>query len=157
MSEQITDAETFTREQMLAEVDRRVERALFAQAALAARPAPTAPEDDTTSEDRIENAKQAMAETHSSWESRCHAIMNALGIDAGGPTVLPDEERTRAEKAEAEVERLRKERDALRHEVGKHMDRSIAETAIRGANKRAEAAETRAALLERELSRRGDE
>lgn len=33
--------------------------------------------------DNIENAKQAMSETHHSWESRCHAIMAALGIDYG--------------------------------------------------------------------------
>lgn len=33
--------------------------------------------------DRIENAMQAMSETHQSWESRCHAIMSALGVDYG--------------------------------------------------------------------------
>lgn len=35
-------------------------------------------------EDKIENAAQAMAETHSSWEACCHAIMAALGRDFGG-------------------------------------------------------------------------
>jgi hypothetical protein len=32
---------------------------------------------------KIENANQAASETHSDWESRCHAIMNALGEDYG--------------------------------------------------------------------------
>lgn len=31
-----------------------------------------------------ENAAQAMSETHSDWESRCHAIMAALSYDFGG-------------------------------------------------------------------------
>lgn len=30
------------------------------------------------------NAQMAMAETASSWEARCHHIMNVLGIDYGG-------------------------------------------------------------------------
>jgi DNA-binding FrmR family transcriptional regulator len=37
---------------------------------------------------KIENATQAMAETHRSWEHRCHAIMAALDMDFGG--VTPD-------------------------------------------------------------------
>lgn len=37
---------------------------------------------------KIENAGQAMSETHDSWEHRCHAIMAALGLDFGG--VTPD-------------------------------------------------------------------
>lgn len=39
-------------------------------------------------EDKIDNAKMAMAETQPSWEHRCHAIMAALGLDFGG--VTPD-------------------------------------------------------------------
>lgn len=38
-------------------------------------------------EERFENARQAASETHSSWEARCHAILNALGFDFGRPNV----------------------------------------------------------------------
>lgn len=34
-------------------------------------------------EERVGNALQAASETHSSWEARCHAILNALGSDFG--------------------------------------------------------------------------
>lgn len=44
--------------------------------------------------EQIENAKQAMSETHSSWESRCHAIMAALGVNYGRlDEFLPDEDK----------------------------------------------------------------
>lgn len=36
-------------------------------------------------EARIENAGQAMSETHSSWKSRCFAITAALDMDYGNP------------------------------------------------------------------------
>lgn len=38
-----------------------------------------------------ENAVQAMSDTSSSWEERCHSIMNSLGVDFGGYTEkVPD-------------------------------------------------------------------
>lgn len=40
------------------------------------------PEIDDLGE-RFENVRQAASETHSSWEARCHAILNALGFDFG--------------------------------------------------------------------------
>lgn len=38
---------------------------------------------DMSLEERFENARQAASETHSSWEARCHAILNALGFNFG--------------------------------------------------------------------------
>jgi hypothetical protein len=51
-----------------------------------------ADDDEPTAEDRIENAVQAMSETHSSWESRCHAIMAALGKDFGRLQPVADDD-----------------------------------------------------------------
>lgn len=49
------------------------------------------PVEYSEAEERIENAKQAMAETHDTWKSRCFAIMNALGLDFGdGKEFIPD-------------------------------------------------------------------
>jgi hypothetical protein len=51
-----------------------------------------ADDDEPTAEDRIDNAVQAMSETHSSWESRCHAIMAAIGKDFGRLQPVADED-----------------------------------------------------------------
>ncbi|WP_210246253.1 hypothetical protein [Aureimonas fodinaquatilis] len=40
-------------------------------------------DNEATLKDRIENAVQAMSETHRSWEARCHSIMGALDYDFG--------------------------------------------------------------------------
>jgi len=40
-------------------------------------------DDEPTTEERIENAAQAMSETSRSWKHRCFAIMAALGLDFG--------------------------------------------------------------------------
>lgn len=58
-----------------------------------------------------ENAAQAMAETHNSWEARCHAIMAALEQDFGGfSTDVPEV----GSWYEVNSKRLKKEReDAL--------------------------------------------
>lgn len=37
-------------------------------------------------QNKIDNAAQAAAETHDSWEHRCYAILSALGLNFGEPT-----------------------------------------------------------------------
>lgn len=49
------------------------------------------PVEYSEAEERIENAKQAMSETHDTWKVRCFAIMGALGLDFGdGKEYIPD-------------------------------------------------------------------
>ena len=74
--------------------------------------------EEISAEDRIENAAQEAASTHRSWEDRCHAILNALGLDFGGPTPdMPEVGSYLARKLarlEAEVSDLQIENAELR-------------------------------------------
>lgn len=69
-------------------------------------------------EDRIDNAVQAMSETHHSWEARCHAIMAALGFNFGWADPKHDEDPTTSNTARLreDLERVTRERDEAREQ-----------------------------------------